>query len=181
LGVAGQIDFKAIMTGLSEPWVDRDFPPDASSIFVDPRSPMPKLAGRKILWRRPSDLIAKPELFVGVHSDANTNQQTAAHRIPAAEEAAQIRQQLVWRPSTLARENTITRGSLKDGFFLSAASMLPREHIQRLFIFQHFERGLLGVRFFKDGRWFDVAIDTLIPCLEDQTPCFVRMSDAHEF
>ena len=29
-----------------------------------------------------------------------------------------------------------------------------------------FHQGLVGVRFFKQGRWMDVAVDTTIPCLE---------------
>eukprot|EP00961_Rhodomonas_salina_P238368 3221768-Rhodomonas_salina.3 len=41
-------------------------------------------------------------------------------------------------------------------------------------------RGLVAIRFFKDGEWRDVAIDTLIPCLNGQ-PVFVRMSDPSEF
>lgn len=72
-----------------------------------------------------------------------------------------------------------------DCFFLSAASILASSKsahlLSKLFIkTQYFDQGLVAIRFFKDGEWRDVAIDTLIPCLNGQ-PVFVRMSDPSEF
>ena len=37
--------------------------------------------------------------------------------------------------------------------------------VEKLFVCQsYFDKGLVGVRFFKEGKWMDVAIDTCIPC-----------------
>jgi len=33
-----------------------------------------------------------------------------------------------------------------------------------------FAQGLVGVRFFKEGMWWDVAIDTYLPCRLDFRP-----------
>jgi hypothetical protein len=41
----------------------------------------------------------------------------------------------------------------------------------------YFNQGLVGVRFFKEGMWWDVAIDTYLPCrvdLRTPAPLFAR-------
>jgi len=113
---------------------------------------MQSLIGKKIEWLRPEQLSRgkKPELFQDGTDPGD-----------------------------------IIQGSVGDCFFLSAASILASSKsahlLSKLFIkTQYFDQGLVAIRFFKDGEWRDVAIDTLIPCLNGQ-PVFVRMSDPSEF
>lgn len=57
--------------------------------------------------------------------------------------------------------------------------------MEKLFVSQdQFSRGLVGVRFFKEGMWWDVAIDTYLPCRTDfrpPIPVFARNKDPNEF
>ena len=72
---------------------------------------------------------------------------------------------------------------------LRAASILcaarGKKLVDKLFICQdYFHKGLVGLRFFKEGRWMDVAIDTCIPCNGDSNavyPMAARNKDPNEF
>jgi hypothetical protein len=158
MGRAGTIDFDILLNGVQDQFEDRDFQPNSASLFVDPRTPMQALAGRKVVWKRPQDLATKPRLFI---DDPNED-------------------------GDGVEANDIIQGSLGDCYFLSAVAILAsvkgQKLVQKLFVkTDTFEQGLIAVRFFKEGYWWDVAIDTFIPCVDPQTPCFVRMADPNEF
>jgi hypothetical protein len=156
---ATMVDIASLVGGFNGPFEDPDFPPNEHSLYVDPDEPMPAFSGRQIVWKRPEELAQNPQLFVDDESEEGDG----------------------------AEANDIIQGSLGDCFLLSAAAILTsaRGHdlIRKLFINhgKYFARGLLSIRFFKQGRWMDIAIDTRIPCLEGGVPCFVRMKDPSEF
>jgi len=151
-GPAGTVDFQSLIDGLPGLFEDKDFPSDSSSIYVDPRSPMPALAGKRIEWKRP-DALSKggaPALFKDGTDPGD-----------------------------------IVQGAVGDCFFLSSAAILASSKsahlLHKLFIkTQYFSAGMVGVRFFKDGAWVDIAIDTTIPTLNGE-PVFVKMEDPSEF
>lgn len=58
------------------------------------------------------------------------------------------------------------------------ARSLPSGESDPLLLFV-FLQGLVGVRFFKNGQWMDVAVDTRIPCL-DGKPAFVQACDIRD-
>jgi hypothetical protein len=79
-----------------------------------------------------------------------------------------------------AEANDIIQGSLGDCYLLSALSILctTRESnlVVKLFVCQDeelFHAGLVGVRFYKDCKWWHVAVDTWLPCVDGQ-PVFAR-------
>jgi hypothetical protein len=81
-----------------------------------------------------------------------------------------------------AEANDIIQGTLGDCYFLSSLAILCTSKglglVEKLFVCQdYFEQGLVGVRFFKEGQWWDIAIDTYIPCYmayRPPMPCFAR-------
>jgi len=83
-----------------------------------------------------------------------------------------------------AEANDIIQGDLGDCYLLSSLAILCTGQglVDKLFVStEFFHEGLVGLKFFKDGIWWDVAIDTLLPTLDDQAPCFARSKDANEF
>ena len=77
-----------------------------------------------------------------------------------------------------AEANDIIQGLLGDCYLLSALGILctTREPnlVMRLFVCGDlFEMGLVAVRFYKDCKWWHVAVDTWLPCVDDQ-PVFAR-------
>ena len=83
-----------------------------------------------------------------------------------------------------AEANDIIQGScLGDCYFLSALSILcttkESNLVGRLFVCEKevrdklFKAGLVVVRFYKDCKWWHVAVDTWLPCVNGQ-PVFAR-------
>jgi hypothetical protein len=146
LGYAGQIDFEAIIKASQGKWSDPHFPPEVSSLFIAPDQPYmgnAEMWPRGIVWKRPEELSRKPCLFVdeeGQQGDGG------------------------------AEANKVLQGAIGDCYFLSSAAILcsamGKHLVQKLFICEnYFDKGLVGLRFFKEGRWMDVAVDTYIPCM----------------
>jgi hypothetical protein len=159
MGEAGFIDVRSLVDGLDGHFADPDFPPNDHSLYVDPDEPMPAFNGRQIIWKRPEELVKNPQLFVDDENEEGDG----------------------------AEANDIIQGSLGDCFLLSSAAILAsakgQDLIKKLFSCsgKFFAKGLVCIRFFKRGRWMDIVIDALIPCLEGRTPSFVRMKDPTEF
>jgi hypothetical protein len=71
-----------------------------------------------------------------------------------------------------AEANDIIQGScLGDCYFLSALSILcttkESQLVNKLFVCEDlFHAGLVGVRFYKDCKWWHVAVDTFLPCVD---------------
>lgn len=85
-----------------------------------------------------------------------------------------------------AEANDIKQGPIGNCYFLSALSIMcgcreldlvPRLFVERRF----FDRGLVGVKFFKNGKWWHVAVDTLIPTLDGRSPTFAKNTDINEW
>ena len=77
-----------------------------------------------------------------------------------------------------AEANDIIQGQLGDCYLLSALGILcaTREPnlVMRLFVCGDlFEMGLVAVRFYKDCKWWHVAVDTWLPCVNGR-PVFAR-------
>jgi len=82
-----------------------------------------------------------------------------------------------------AEANDIIQGSLGDCYLLSALSILcttkESNLVVRLFVCEKdvrdklFQAGLVVVRFYKDCKWWHVAVDTWLPCV-DGRPVFAR-------
>lgn len=77
-----------------------------------------------------------------------------------------------------AEANDIMQGPLGDCYLLSSLGILcssPNGLVTKLFIeCEYFDQGLVGLKFFKDGMWWDVAVDTFIPTTDNNCPCFAR-------
>ena len=103
----------------------------------------------QIGWKRCSELSSQPGLFFDDEEDESGDGGAEA--------------------------NDIIQGTLGDCYFLSSLAILCTSKglglVEKLFVSQdHFSRGLVGVRFFKEGMWWDVAIDTYLPCRTDFRP-----------
>ena len=97
----------------------------------------------QIVWKRASELSSKPALF---YDDAEDESGDGG-----------------------AEANDIIQGTLGDCYLLSSLAILCTSKglglIEKLFVCQeYFSQGLVGMRFFKEGMWWDVAIDTFVPC-----------------
>eukprot|EP00288_Rhodomonas_lens_P010583 CAMPEP_0177744362 /NCGR_PEP_ID=MMETSP0484_2-20121128/29704_1 /TAXON_ID=354590 /ORGANISM="Rhodomonas lens, Strain RHODO" /LENGTH=905 /DNA_ID=CAMNT_0019258857 /DNA_START=25 /DNA_END=2743 /DNA_ORIENTATION=+ len=161
MGPSGTVDFQALVEGfqdVNQQFDDHAFPANLNSIFLNYTSPLPGYTSaadaRRMDWKRPQELHAAPKLFIGG-----------------------------------AVPNDIIQGCIGNCYFLSAAAILcsdsanekSEDILKKLFVkTQYFEQGLVGIRFFKNGKWLDIAIDTRIPCL-DGKPQFVKMKDLDEF
>ena len=78
-----------------------------------------------------------------------------------------------------AEANDIIQGTLGDCYFSSALSILCTSKgddlVSKLFIStEYFDQGLVGIKFFKEGQWWDVAIDTFLPTDNGTKPVFGR-------
>jgi hypothetical protein len=88
-----------------------------------------------------------------------------------------------------AEANDIIQGTLGDCYLLSSLAILCTSKglglVEKLFVSQdYFDQGLVGLRFFKEGRWWDVAVDTYLPCnaaFNPPMPIFARNKDPNEF
>jgi hypothetical protein len=70
-----------------------------------------------------------------------------------------------------AEANDIIQGCLGNCYFLSALSILcttkESQLVNKLFVCEDlFHAGLVGVRFYKDCKWWHVAVDTFLPCVD---------------
>ena len=100
-------------------------------------------------WRRINELASDPALFIDDEFDESGDGGAEA--------------------------NDIIQGRLGDCYFLSSLSILcaarGKNLVEKLFVStEYFQHGLVGVRFFKDGIWWDVAIDTYLPCDMSRKP-----------
>jgi hypothetical protein len=106
----------------------------------------------QLVWMRASELSENPMLF---YDDAEDDSGQGG-----------------------AEANDIIQGSLGDCYLLSALSILcttkESNLVLRLFVcVDLFKKGLVGVRFYKDCKWWHVAVDTWLPCVDGQ-PVFAR-------
>ena len=166
---AGHVDFAGLaQSAMSRGglWVDPDFGPDDSSLWIDRPNrdgAIGGICGRQIGWKRITELSPKPELFIDDVEDESGDGGAEA--------------------------NDIMQGTLGDCYFLSSLAILctSKGHglVERLFVCQDYlHAGLVGCRFFKEGQWIDVAIDTYLPCDVSRTrpyPVFARNKDPNEF
>ena len=76
---------------------------------------------------------------------------------------------------------------LGDCYFLSALSIMcgcrdAGDLVPQLIVEEkYFHEGLIGVKFFKEGKWWHVAIDTLIATSDGKQPIFARNKDINEW
>ena len=110
----------------------------------------------QVVWKRTTELSTHPHLFLDDAEDESGD--------------------------SGAEANDIIQGTLGDCYFLSSLAILCTSKglglVEKLFCCQdYFKQGLVGIRFFKEGMWWDVAIDTYIPCFTAYNPpypCFGR-------
>ena len=106
----------------------------------------------QVVWKRCSQLSSKAQLFYDDVEDTSGDGGAEA--------------------------NDIIQGQLGDCYFLSALSILcttkKSNLVDKLFVStEFFQQGLVGVRFFKECKWWDVAVDTWLPCVGSR-PVFAR-------
>jgi hypothetical protein len=119
--------------------------------------------GAQIRWMRPHEFpgVTHPELF---RDDATDDSGISG-----------------------AEANDIIQSSyLGNCYFLSALSILcgcrETDMVPQLFIStEFFNQGLVGLKFFKEGIWWDVAVDTLMPTADGKIPVFARNKDINEW
>ena len=168
MGPVGTVDFASLASSAgSGEWRDPDFTPDDSSLWIDPRQAGGGAIGgilqMQIGWSRVSELSSNAGLFFDDLEDES------------GEGGAEA--------------NDIIQGTLGDCYFLSSLAILCTSKglglVEKLFVCQdYFSQGLVGVRFFKEGMWWDVAVDTYLPCNmahKPPMPVFARNKDPNEF
>ncbi|XP_066565887.1 calpain-10 isoform X1 [Amia ocellicauda] len=122
---------------------DPDFPPEQSSLFSDCMSPIAQFRG-EMTWMRPQDICQSPKLFPENPQEAHAKQ-----------------------------------GILGDCWFLCACTMLLKnQHLLdkvvppgQLQWDDPFYAGRFTFCFWQCGRWEEVQIDDLLPCIGAK-PCF---------
>ena len=75
---------------------------------------------------------------------------------------------------------------LGNCYFLSALSIMcgcrETDLVPQLFVeTRYFHKGLVGIKLFKEGKWWHVAIDTLIATADGKLPAFARNKDSNEW
>ena len=162
MGPAGTVDFASLARGGGGMWSDPDFRPNDSALWIDPRQPGGGAIGGilsvTISWKRAHEL-----------AQANVRGGKAALFYDDAEDES---------GDGGAEANDIIQGTLGDCYFLSSLAILCTSKglglVEKLFVSQeYFDQGLVGLRFFKEGQWMDVAVDTFLPC-SGNTPVFAR-------
>ncbi|XP_076948142.1 calpain-type cysteine protease DEK1-like isoform X2 [Bidens hawaiensis] len=133
-------------------FTDQEFPPNDSSLFMDPDNPPSKLQVVS-KWSKPTEIVnenqsgSNPCLFSG---DAN--------------------------PSD------VCQGRLGDCWFLSAVAVLTEvSRISEVIITPEYnEEGIYTVRFCIQGEWVPVVVDDWIPCESPGKPAFATSKKANE-
>lgn len=126
-----------ILDGLEGSYVDKEFPADNRSLYMDPFNP-PKgsLPGDTVRWLRISDghidKCISPKVFVND-----------------------------------AQSSLIDIGALGDKYFVNALRLLAAHpnYIRRIVVSEkNASRGIFTLKFFKAGAWRYIHIDDRIPC-----------------
>ncbi|XP_010904267.3 calpain-5-like [Esox lucius] len=128
------------------------FPPTAMSLFYK-RAPPPGLT-----WKRPQELCKDPRLFVDGISTQDLHQGILGNCWMVAATSCLASEPSLWKkviPDHVEQEWNPKRPDLYAGIF-------------------HF-------RFWRLGRWTDVAVDDLLPVSEDGTLLFCRSATLREF
>jgi len=171
MGPAGTVDFASLANSSGGMWSDPDFRPDNSSLWIDERQPgggcIDVILSMNIQWKRAHELAQANTGTAGLFKD------------DLEDESGQGG----------AEANDIIQGSLGDCYLMSSLAILCTSKglglVDKLFVSKdHFDKGLVGLRFFKEGQWVDVAIDTYLPCNMDYRapmPVFARNKDPTEF
>jgi len=163
MGPSGTVNFgKLVASSQNGMYVDTDFPADDHAVFIEgTRSGFGEIRTiKKVKWVRPNELKAttNAKLFI---DDPNEDGDGGAEA------------------------NDIMQGPLGDCYLLSSLGILcssPNGLVTKLFIeCEYFDQGLVGLKFFKDGMWWDVAVDTFIPTTDNNCPCFARNKNPEEF
>lgn len=124
--------------------------------YTPPHCPTSVPRPAQVGWKRTTELSRNPHLFLDSEEDESGDGGAEA--------------------------NDIIQGTLGDCYFLSSLAILCTSKglglVEKLFVCQdYFNQGLVGVRFFKEGMWWDIAVDTYVPCYTAYNPpypCFGR-------
>jgi hypothetical protein len=153
-----------IVAGLAqdESFVDGAMPPDAASLFKDPSS-------------RPDYAVAvegKGEGGAGGEQQwLRPEEKVVAGQRPSAE---------LFLEEVCG--GNVVQGTMDDRWFLGALAAVaahPAGLLDNLFVScDHWKtHGVITSRFFKDGEWLEVVVDTLVPVNEHGTPVYGRCAD----
>ena len=132
---------------------DTDFPPNDESLYIDPLSP-PDYSEKHPLveWIRPQETFKDPkkdeDLISMIKHDATPGD--------------------------------VKQGDLGDCWFLGAICTLATraELLKNLFVYESLKYGFCVFRFFKNGEWQYVFIDTRLPYNKDsKTPLYAKCAD----
>ena len=148
-------------------FVDQSFPPADSSLYragckpasrsgggAGRRDTKPFLEGREVVWKPPHEIMD-----------------------PAASSVIF---------SGGIEPDDIGQGELGDCYYLAAMAACAANQmlIEDLIVEDCFDVGIVGVKFFKEGRWITVIVDYMLPCVrvgEKWQPVFCHPpDDSHE-
>lgn len=132
---------------------DTDFPINDSSLYKNPLEP-PDYADQcpMVQWMRPQEAVKEEEHVALIKGGATPGD--------------------------------VKQGILGDCWFLGALCVLATrpELLENLFYYNGIQHGFCVFRFFKNGEWQYVFVDTRIPFnKETKTPLYARCADSEEF
>ena len=131
---------KALVDDDQAPFTDPSFPADDSSIWARPHAKGDFLAGRKIEWKRPAEILdtsASSVVFSG-SIDADDVSQGALGNC-----------YLLAALASCASSDSLLKDLIIEDFGAGGQGL-----------------GLYGVKFFKRARWITVVVDDLFPCTQ---------------
>ena len=136
--------------------VDKEFPPSNAQFYEDTANlPVWGLIFKNLEWRRPDELVKDPKFML-----------TAEEKGP---------------------EIDAKHGLFGTSHFVSALTMGGSRGgvVEKLVVEQeYFDRGFVSFQFFKNGKWVQVIVDTLLPYEKEQNSrvcCYSSCSNLQEF